>query len=619
MSSGRTSRVCLVSEAAVELCSIQCCISCLFILTKVLCNPLHLVRSAEEMSKDPREVERLKNPNKMRKQRSNTSATQRNPQLSLSSNNSISSSTTSSTRRSPTSTIITTFLKEEQSTHKEEENEVEEGLEILLAPLTARKSNPTTSHLADEPTLHDKQQLPDSIASKGKADLKQWASRLVTQKRRAKNTGNEKLRAAVPLANALSDVSEGGTPYRPHLHHRKQSQFYTNSISKNFNPVAKSASTFHHANTTQIAERRPTYDSEAYPDDEFNELSYNAVKVPHQFKPAINTEIEGNTMRRRNDPAPEDETPIRTNTTSSKPHKINQTSHDLFFLPSADFNMSKHNHEQYAPSALYQSRAQNIRPQLPPKQTRPIAPTAPPRQTSSHMHGMPMNNMILMTPPPIKSRVPPHSLLQVNVVTPDYTAAPREIQKKSNTDPTSLDVELARSMDLHGSQQSTSTSIKNSKFDNLIHDEIGEIAHLPPASTSQTLSPPAPVVATSQARPKEVAGSYQSTSSAPINNGKFDIRIHEKTADIPQLPAISNSQTLSPRATVVATSKEVLVEQWLAMKCPYLHPDDLRNYAKKLTDMGFDSKMMLENELRGDDLNFMKVAHKRVILSSLGL
>jgi hypothetical protein len=349
-------------------------------------------------------------------------------------------------------------------------------------------------------------------------------------------------------------------------------------------------------------------------------LYNNAVKVPHQSKPAINTEIEGNTTRRRNDPSPEDETPIRTNTTSSKPQNVNQTSnHDLFFLPSADFNMTKHNTEQYAPSALYQSRAQNIKSQLPPKQTRPIAPVAPPRQTSSHMQGMPINNMILMTPPPIKSRVPPHSLLQVNVVTPDYTAAPREIQKKSSADPTALDIELARPKDLLRSQQSTSTSIKNSKFDNLIHDEIGEIAHLPPASTSQTLAPRAPMVATSQARPKELAGSHHSTSSVPIKNGKFDIRIHEKPGDIPQLPAISNSQTLSPRATVVATSKEVLVEQWLAMKCPYLHPDDLRNYAKKLTDMGFDSKMMLENELRGDDLNFMKVAHKRVILSSLGL
>jgi len=543
-------------------CYTQFCISSLFILMQVQCTPLHLIRSAEEMSKDPREVERLKNTSKMRKQRSNTSATPRNTQSLPSSNNSISSSTTSSTRRSPTSTIISAFPKEEQSSQKEEETQVEEGLEILLAPLTARKTNPPTAHLADEPTLQEKQP-PDSNASKGKSDLKQWASRLVTQKRRAKNTGSEKLRTAVPLANALSDVSEGGTPYRQHMLGRKPPQISTNSISMSFNPVANSASTLNHVNSTQMSEKRPTYDTEAYPDDEFNELLYNAVKVPHHYHPATKMESEGNGMRRQSDPAPEDETPIRTNTTSSKPRKINQTSSDMFFLPKADFNMPNNNPDQYAQSDLYQSKAQFMKPQLPPKQTRPIAPIAPPRQISSHIQGMPMNNKILMTPPPIKSRVPPHSLLHVNVVTPDYTAAPREIQKKSNIEPNALDVELATPKDLARSHHSTSSaSIKNSTFDNLIHGETGEIAHLPPASISQTLS---------------------------------------------------------PRATVVATSKEVLVEQWLALKCPYLHPDDLRNYAKKLTDMGFDSKMMLENELRGDDLNFMKVAHKRVILSSLGL
>lgn len=499
------------------------------------------------MSRDPREVERIRNPNKMRRQRSNTSAATRNTLSSLSSNNSISSSTASSIRKSPTSTIITTFIKEEESTQEdEEEDEIVEGLEILLAPRTVRKSSPPTAHTMDVPSSLQGQKQPDINTSKGKTDLKQWASRLVTQKRRAKNTGNEKLRAATPLANALSDVSEGN-PHRERMFERER-QISAANVSKSSSLATKPASTMHNISTMQVHE---TDDILAYPDDEFNEWSSRAVKTPHSFNPVSN--ISADKIRKRTDTSLEDETPIRTNTTSSKPFKINQINNDLFFVPRSNFIEQNNNPVNYAQSELYQ------------RQEPRLTPIVPSRHNSISQHVVPVQQKILMTPPPIKSRVPNHSLMHVNVLTPDYPSAPTEIQKTIGSEQNTQNINQRLGDSVVTKNNTSSATIEKTVIDDLLFDKSGE---------------------------DKISGVAHSSSSA---------------------------HALPPRASVVAKSKEVLVEQWLTAKCRYLHPDDLRSYAKKLTDMGFDSKMMLENELRADDLNFMKVAHKRVFLSSLGL
>ena len=121
-------------------------------------------------------------------------------------------------------------------------------------------------------------------------------------------------------------------------------------------------------------------------------------------------------------------------------------------------------------------------------------------------------------------------------------------------------------------------------------------------------------------------------NSKPVKNNGFAFSIgncnrNNRIYDEPET-IVGNSSTRqqlltamppsSARETVVAQTKEARVEKWLVEQCPYLHPDDLGQYAKTLTDMGFDSKVLLETELRAGDLDFMKVAHKRALMSSLG-
>eukprot|EP00978_Attheya_sp_CCMP212_P047095 scaffold421223_cov47-Attheya_sp.AAC.2 len=64
-------------------------------------------------------------------------------------------------------------------------------------------------------------------------------------------------------------------------------------------------------------------------------------------------------------------------------------------------------------------------------------------------------------------------------------------------------------------------------------------------------------------------------------------------------------------------AKMGVVEDWLSKALPELHMDDLHNYVLHLVKEGFDSLTMLEQELVPEDLDFMKTAHKRVLLRVL--
>lgn len=63
-------------------------------------------------------------------------------------------------------------------------------------------------------------------------------------------------------------------------------------------------------------------------------------------------------------------------------------------------------------------------------------------------------------------------------------------------------------------------------------------------------------------------------------------------------------------------TKLEIVQRWIRDAVPFLHVDDVRSYAAKLIDDGFDSVPMIERELTLDDVQFMKTAHRRALVRS---
>lgn len=62
-----------------------------------------------------------------------------------------------------------------------------------------------------------------------------------------------------------------------------------------------------------------------------------------------------------------------------------------------------------------------------------------------------------------------------------------------------------------------------------------------------------------------------------------------------------------------------LVQNWLTSALPQLYPDDAVAYARAFVREGFDSNHMLDNVLIGDDLGFMKKAHRRALIQAKNL
>ena len=65
------------------------------------------------------------------------------------------------------------------------------------------------------------------------------------------------------------------------------------------------------------------------------------------------------------------------------------------------------------------------------------------------------------------------------------------------------------------------------------------------------------------------------------------------------------------------TSRQSKVLSWLTLQLPHLHNEDAELYCQRLIDDGFDSVAFIEQELMEDDLDFMKKAHKRVLVRQL--
>lgn len=63
-----------------------------------------------------------------------------------------------------------------------------------------------------------------------------------------------------------------------------------------------------------------------------------------------------------------------------------------------------------------------------------------------------------------------------------------------------------------------------------------------------------------------------------------------------------------------SNDRQQLVASWLRHALPDLSNEDATSYSHELVASGFDSLELLQHDLLEEDLNFMKVAHKRAIL-----
>mmetsp|Transcript_21424 Transcript_21424/g.30670 ORF Transcript_21424/g.30670 Transcript_21424/m.30670 type:complete len:576 (-) Transcript_21424:575-2302(-) len=523
----------------------------------------------EEMSKDPREIERIRSARKTGRQRSTAgSAASRNTQSSYSTSSCTSASTISTIFSHKNSvpvsyrngvpnhsTVFLPFIEEYGD--KQEDQEEEEGLEVLLAPrTTVNTTQEPTFQLMDEPSPDDKKYLNSTV--KGKADLKLWASKLLAQKRLARNIRDETTSRhyTVPLANKLSDVSED----TPHNVRQAPTKLSVNRLAAGRSvPVGTRVTLLR-----EMDESRYRSASSTYPDDERHQNSCKDFDMPHAFDQLTNAKEKSSMiMARRMEPLfHEEETPIRKNTTVINTRKGNQSG-SRYSSSSSDAKIlnCEYNEVYRHPKEMNLMNLQNL-----PHTHSLFKPAALSREHIASRQVI-LEQKVLMTPPPAKSRVAnQRSLLsQMNVVTPDLQSF-------------STDNHMAKHSS-EGEKHFSTTQNPRRRLQNagMFNDGID-------------------------------AASFNSSLMEPFQNKSDEAFGHTR-----------NLQNYSvPSSTVAVHNKEAIVEEWLADKCSFIHPHDIRLYAKQLTDMGFDSKLMLEHELRADDLNFMKLAHKRVFLSSLG-
>ena len=59
------------------------------------------------------------------------------------------------------------------------------------------------------------------------------------------------------------------------------------------------------------------------------------------------------------------------------------------------------------------------------------------------------------------------------------------------------------------------------------------------------------------------------------------------------------------------------IEDWLLSIIPKLNPNDIRAYATGLDKIGFNPDCITQCELRYEDLNFMKVLHRRYLFNEV--
>ncbi|KAL7447759.1 hypothetical protein ACHAWC_000083, partial [Mediolabrus comicus] len=65
------------------------------------------------------------------------------------------------------------------------------------------------------------------------------------------------------------------------------------------------------------------------------------------------------------------------------------------------------------------------------------------------------------------------------------------------------------------------------------------------------------------------------------------------------------------------TTENTEVQEWLLSQLPHLQNEDALTYTTKLQELGFDSVAFIEEELLDEDLQFMKIAHRRVVMRKI--
>jgi hypothetical protein len=81
--------------------------------------------------------------------------------------------------------------------------------------------------------------------------------------------------------------------------------------------------------------------------------------------------------------------------------------------------------------------------------------------------------------------------------------------------------------------------------------------------------------------------------------------------------AAATTSVASESISTSSSPRNNEVEKWLLSHLPHLHKDDVTKYTKQLVDDGFDSVPFIDQELSEDDLQFMKKAHRRVLMRQL--
>lgn len=82
-------------------------------------------------------------------------------------------------------------------------------------------------------------------------------------------------------------------------------------------------------------------------------------------------------------------------------------------------------------------------------------------------------------------------------------------------------------------------------------------------------------------------------------------------------PRLETSSTGSALTSSSQTTENTEVKEWLLSHLPHLHNEDVSTYTTKLHELGFDSVAFIEEELLDEDLQFMKIAHRRVVMRKI--
>jgi hypothetical protein len=117
---------------------------------------------------------------------------------------------------------------------------------------------------------------------------------------------------------------------------------------------------------------------------------------------------------------------------------------------------------------------------------------------------------------------------------------------------------------------------------------------------------------------EQVASMEYYQQMARIKNDKINPTTHN-IRDSSKFSSLGTetSSTGSALTSSSQTTENTEVKEWLLSQLPHLHNEDVSTYTTKLQELGFDSVAFIEEELLDEDLQFMKKAHRRVVMRKI--